>query len=97
MSLESEAIGAYYYSRDMHPTGKVSTDVELMQGRPHQTILVVSIIDSNFDADTCIDQTNNGRWNTNEVRVATVASSCEARQNRNVSKLSCRGNYSRSV
>lgn len=42
-----------------------------------QTILVATVVDCNFDADTGIYQADNGRWDSNEIGVAAVSSACE--------------------
>ena len=51
-----------------------------MEKASYQAILVITEIYGNFDANTCIDQTNNGGRHSNEVRVAPIASSSEAKR-----------------
>lgn len=42
-----------------------------------QSILVVAIVDGNFDGDRCIDKSNDGGGNSNEVCISLVCSASE--------------------
>ena len=43
-----------------------------------KTVLVVAVIDGNFDADTGIDQTNDRSRNTDEVGISSVGSTSKS-------------------
>lgn len=47
-----------------------------------QSVLVVTIVDSNLDGDGCIDQTNDSGWYADEVCVASICSTGESILNR---------------
>lgn len=42
-----------------------------------QSVLVIAIVDGNFNRHRCVDQANNSRWDSDEVRVASVRSTCK--------------------
>lgn len=42
-----------------------------------EAVLVVAVVDGDLDGDGCINETNDGGWNTDVVGVAAVSSTCE--------------------
>jgi len=45
-----------------------------------KSVLVVAVVDSYLDRNRSVDQADDCSWNTNEVSVAAVCSTCETRQ-----------------
>ena len=43
-----------------------------------KSVLVVAIVDGNLDGNGCIDQADDCGWDTYEVSVASISSTCEA-------------------
>ena len=47
-----------------------------------QSILVVAIVNGHFDRDRSVNQADDSRWNTDEVRVPPICRTCEPMSSR---------------